>query len=93
MENNSTTTTWWLWEASLDDEGWRIILEVKTTLADDFRVDTPVAYFAECDAGSGVPEWVGTRIMIENEEFARLRAAGTIQPLSPAWDIPNAVSE
>jgi hypothetical protein len=85
MKDNSTTTTWWLWDADLDDQGFRIILEVKTTVADGFRVDTPVAYFAECESGAGVPEWVGIRIMIENEEFATLRATGAIKPLSPAW--------
>jgi hypothetical protein len=82
MDDN-TTTTWWLWDATLNDRGIRVILEVRTTLLDGFRVDTPIAYFAECDSGSGVEGWIGTRIMIDNEEFARLRASGVIQPLSP----------
>jgi hypothetical protein len=87
VEDNTTTTTWWLWNATLDDRGIRVILEVKTTIANGFRVDTPVAYFAECDSGAGVTDSTATRIMIENEEFARLRAAGVIQPLSPTWAI------
>lgn len=92
MEDNTATMTWWLWEACLDEQGFRIILEVKTVLVDGFRVDTHVAYFAECESGSGVPEWVGTRIMIENEEFAKLRAAGSIRPLSPAWAVNQETS-
>jgi RNA polymerase subunit RPABC4/transcription elongation factor Spt4 len=87
MDDNSATTTWWLWEANLDDQGIRVVIEVKTAVADGFRVDTPVAYFAECDSGSGVPEWIGTRIIIENEEFATLRAAGAIEPLAPEWAV------
>ncbi len=87
--DDSTTTTWWLWDATFDEQGYRVIIEAKTVLADGFRVDTPVAYFAECDSGSGVPDWVATLMMIENEEFARLRAAGAIRPLSEAWAVSS----
>jgi hypothetical protein len=87
VDDNTTTTTWWLWDATIEDRGTRVVLEVKTTLTNGFRVDTPVGYFPESDAGSAVDGWIADRIMIDNDEFARLRAAGVIQPLSQSWAV------
>jgi hypothetical protein len=86
MEDNDTTTTWWLWEASIDDRSTRVVLEVRTLVTDHGEVNTPVGYFPESDSGSPVDEWWTSRIMIEAEEFARLRAAGVIQPLTVSTD-------
>lgn len=87
MNDDGTTKTWWIWNATLDAQGFHVVIEVDTVNAEGFRVDTPVAYFVECDSGSGVPDWVGTRVMIGNEEFAKLRAEGAITPLSPEWAV------
>jgi hypothetical protein len=87
LEDNSTTTTWWMWQANIDDSGVRVIVEVKTAIVEGFRTDTPVSYFAECEIGGTDLRWLGDKILIENEQFARLRAAGAIQALSPAWAV------
>jgi hypothetical protein len=82
MAESDPTTTWWLWNATFDDQGHRVILEVRSIMAGDLPVHTPTGYFLECDSGSGIPDWMATRAMIDNEEFARLRAEGTIRPLT-----------
>ncbi len=84
------TTTWWLWNASVEDRGKRVVLQVRTLRAGTLEVHTPVAYFAECDSGMGVSEWWANRIMLEPEEFARLMVAGDIRPLDKAAQIVSA---
>jgi hypothetical protein len=93
MEDSSTTKTWWLWDAVIGERGTRIVVEVKTTIANGFRVDTPVSYFGECENGGTDLSWLGDHVLIANDEFAQLRAAGTIQPLSPTWAVSDTVSE
>lgn len=95
MEDNSTTRTWWLWEANINERGClRVIVQVQTTIANGFRVDTPTSYFGECENGGTDLSWLGDHVLIANEEFAKLRAEGKIKPLSPAWAIePDAHSE
>src|SRR5665811_1828799 len=87
MADNSTTKTWWLWDAVFSERGTRIVLEVKTTITNGFRIDTPVGYFGECETAGTDLSWIGDQILIEAEEFARLRTAGAIEPLSPAWAV------
>jgi hypothetical protein len=89
MEDNSTTTTWWLWEANIKGCGIRIVVQVQTTIANAFRVDTPTSCFGECETGGEDLSWLGEHILIANAEFAKLRAEGKITPLSPAWAIEH----
>jgi hypothetical protein len=93
MEHDSTTRTWWLWDAVIGERSTRVVIEVKTSIANGFRVDTPVSHFGECENGGTDLSWLGDHVLIANEEFAKLRAAGAIQPLSPTWAIPRATSE
>ena len=81
------TTTWWLWNAIFADQAVRVVLQVRTLVTGGVEVNTPVAYFAECECGVGVSDSIADSIMIGNEEFAKLRATGAIQPLSPAWAV------
>ena len=78
--------TWWLWDAEFDGSArHRIVVEVNTVITcDGFRVDTPVGYFSEYEGHGALAT---DEMMIENEEFAKQRAAGTIRPLSPEFDL------
>jgi len=80
---DDVVTTWWLWDASIEDRGTRVVLEVRTAKLGDEEIHTPVGFFAECDSGMGVDGWMAGRIMIDNEQFARLRAEGAITSLTP----------